>query len=305
MSQNNDPSRRRFLVASLAGASTACLASAPSAVRAETGPSEGAIRTAKARYDELLPHEFRKRLAERPIAYLPLGTLERHAEHMPLGSDAILSEGLMLECARQLGGIVMPPIHLAPSQTPLKYAEVMASPQPPDGNCYWVSMGFHLLMVDAILAQLKRAGFRAVFADGHGPSRRAWTANIAERETRLELKLFGVTPEITAQWKSQMDHAGRNETSLMMHFRPELVDLSQLPPYGTKKPEGYSGQDPRDATAEYGGECLTKSVELVRQLFAAGGPALTHAPETAFATRRRALSRASSRRISFRPTGLP
>jgi len=226
---------------------------------------------AKIRYDELLPHEFRKRLAERPIAYLPLGTLERHGEHMPLGSDAILSEGLMLECARQLGGIVMPPIHLAPSQTPMTHADSIASPQPLDGSCYWVSLGFHLLIVDAILAQLKRAGFRAVFADGHGPSRRAWAANIPEREVRFDLKLFGVTPEIAGQWKSQMDHAGRNETSLMLHLRPDLVDLSQLPPRGTKRPEGISGQDPRDATADYGKECLQKSVELVQRMFAGAG----------------------------------
>ncbi len=30
----------------------------------------------KVRYAELLPHKFRERLAERPIAHLPLGTLE-------------------------------------------------------------------------------------------------------------------------------------------------------------------------------------------------------------------------------------
>ena len=83
-------------------------------------------------------------------------------------------------------------------------------------------MGLHLLMVDAILAQLKRAGFRAVFADGHGPSRGSWVENLAERQTRFGLKLFGVTKDVAPKWKSQVDHAGRNETSLMMHFRPEL-----------------------------------------------------------------------------------
>ena len=39
----------------------------------------------KVRYAELLPHEFRTRLAQRPVAYLPLGTLEWHGEHLPLG----------------------------------------------------------------------------------------------------------------------------------------------------------------------------------------------------------------------------
>ena len=66
----------------------------------------------KVRYTELLPHEFRRRLADRPVAYLPLGTLEWHGEHLPLGSDGIISEGLMVRCARELGGIVLPPLHL-------------------------------------------------------------------------------------------------------------------------------------------------------------------------------------------------
>ncbi|MXY83198.1 MAG: creatininase family protein, partial [Gemmatimonadetes bacterium] len=47
----------------------------------------------KVRYSDLLPWEFRQRLAARPVAYLPLGTLEWHGEHLPLGSDAIQSEG--------------------------------------------------------------------------------------------------------------------------------------------------------------------------------------------------------------------
>ena len=60
----------------------------------------------KVRYSDLLPWEFRQRLAAKPVAYLPLGTLEWHGEHLPLGSDAIQSEGLMIECAKRFGGIV-------------------------------------------------------------------------------------------------------------------------------------------------------------------------------------------------------
>ena len=48
----------------------------------------------KVRYSDLLPGEFRERLAANPVAYLPLGTLAWHGEHLPLGSDAIQSEVL-------------------------------------------------------------------------------------------------------------------------------------------------------------------------------------------------------------------
>jgi creatinine amidohydrolase len=273
--------RRDILAAGLTGAAAALAASTQTKAATAPATTENVAPAAKVRYDELLPHEFRKRLAERPIAYLPLGTLEWHGEHLPLGSDAMQSEGLMLECARRFGGIVMPPIYLGPDRAKpaeagqmligMDYAESTTPPRQLDGSCYWVPAGFHLLMVDAILAQLKRAGFRAVFADGHGPSRSSWVDNLSERQARFGLKLFGVTREIARQWKSQMDHAARNETSLMMHYRPDLVDLSQLPSTRPTWPLGVAGEDPRDATAAYGKECMEKSVELVRQMFAAAG----------------------------------
>ena len=60
----------------------------------------------KVRYPDLLPWEFRERLAAKPVAYLPLGTLAWHGEHLPLGSDAIQSEVLQ--------GWIMP---IAPTRT--------------------------------------------------------------------------------------------------------------------------------------------------------------------------------------------
>lgn len=278
MRETDHPSRRDVLAAGLAGASAGIVPGVPSNV---TAAAENTVSAVQVRYDELLPHEFRKRLAARPIAYLPLGTLEWHGEHLPLGSDAIQSEGLMVECARRFGGIVMPPIHLGPDRTKpadegrtligMDYADSTTPPQQLDGSCYWVPAGLHVLLVDAILAQLQRAGFRAVFADGHGPSRSSWVENLPERQIRFGLKLFGVTREIGRQWKSQMDHAAHNETSLMMHFRPGGVDLSRLPASRSTWPQGVAGEDPRDATAAYGKECLQKSVELVRQMFAQAG----------------------------------
>lgn len=71
---------------------------------AVNNPNARGYKMEKVKYVELLPHEFRHRLAAKPIAYLPLGTLEWHGEHLPLGSDAIQSEGLMIECAWDRGG---------------------------------------------------------------------------------------------------------------------------------------------------------------------------------------------------------
>jgi creatinine amidohydrolase len=235
----------------------------------------------KVLYTELRPHEFRGRLATRPIAYLPLGTLEWHGEHLPLGSDALISAGLMEICARRLGGIVMPAIHLGPDRSSLTpdgqqlqgmdTADCTTPNRQLDGSCYWASQGFFLTLVDAILAQLKRAGFEAVFADGHGPSRKSWAENMAEREKRFGMKLFGVTRELKGKWLSQVDHAARNETSLVMALHPELADLGRLPEDRDTWPQGVGGKDPRDATADYGRECLETSLAIVEEMFNEAG----------------------------------
>ena len=231
----------------------------------------------KVRYSDLLPCEFRERLAARPVAYLPLGTLEWHGEHLPLGGDAIQSEGLMRECAKRFGGIVMPPIHLGPDRAwdqgngqvlqGMDYADTTDPQRPLDGSCYWVPNNVFSLMIDAILVQLKRSGFEAVFADGHGPSRWSWVEELDERESRFGIKLLGVTKEIVEKgWLSQLDHAGRNETSLMLNFRSDLVDLSQLSEDRSEWPQGVGGEDPRDASSAYGKECIESSLLLFEQM---------------------------------------
>ena len=67
-------------------------------------------------YTELLPHEFRARLAACPVGYLPLGTLEWHGEHCALGADALIAGGLFARAAQMFGGIVFPPLFLGPDR---------------------------------------------------------------------------------------------------------------------------------------------------------------------------------------------
>jgi creatinine amidohydrolase len=38
-------------------------------------------------YERLTPVDFESRVEAAPIAYLPLGTIEWHGPHLPLGSD--------------------------------------------------------------------------------------------------------------------------------------------------------------------------------------------------------------------------
>jgi creatinine amidohydrolase len=232
-------------------------------------------------YCELKPSEFRDRLRERPVAYLPLGTLEWHGEHLPLGSDAIISEGLMVECARRLGGIVFPPLFLGPDKAVpgddgrflygMDSSSYTTPPRQLDGSCYWIEVDLFHRILDATLEQIERAGFKAIFADGHGPSRWAWRDKLAERQARFDLALFGAPLGRESGWPSQMDHAARIETSQVMALRPDLVDLSALPPDRALWPQGVDGEDPRDSNATYGRECIEGAIIMIDQMFRARG----------------------------------
>ncbi len=276
MSIHDNQTRRDVLKSGLAGISGVAIGAGSFAF--SSGADENGDGKEKVRYSELLPHEFRKRLADKPLAYLPMGTLEWHGEHLPIGSDAIQCEALMVECARQYGGIVLPPIHVGPGPTKLMddgrlligmdfWNNIVNPPRQLDGDCYWIPDGLFISLTDAILAQCKRTGFRAVFADGHGPSRGSWIRELKRREAHFGLKLFGVTSDIRVQWQLQTDHAALNETSLMLHYRPDLVDMSQLPKSRSDWPLGVAGEDPRDATVEHGSECKHASIELMIQKF--------------------------------------
>ena len=63
------------------------------------------------RFGYLRPKDMIKRREECPIAYIPLGILEWHGFHNPLGVDSFTSEHLAVLCAKTGGGLAMPPLH--------------------------------------------------------------------------------------------------------------------------------------------------------------------------------------------------
>ena len=118
--------------------------------------------TEKIHDEELLPHEFQARLAARPVGYLPLGTLEWHGPHLALGADFIQARALFERAARRFGGIVFPPIWIAPDRIAerpggpaliaMDTADSTVPHHPLPGGCSWVSKGLFLAVVEAVLA---------------------------------------------------------------------------------------------------------------------------------------------------------
>ncbi len=59
-------------------------------------------------YENLLPDQFSTRIEHCPLAYVPVGSLEWHGEHMAVGNDALKAEKLCelaaARCERARGG---------------------------------------------------------------------------------------------------------------------------------------------------------------------------------------------------------
>lgn len=231
------------------------------------------MTTDKVQYEQLLPYEFAARLKQRPVGYLPLGTLEWHGEHCALGSDALQAHGLFERAARRFGGIVLPSLWLGPDRIEghdagpdrvgMDTADVTVPHRQLPGSCYWIPKGLFLSIIEAVLAQAKRAGFRCIVADGHGPSRNAWAEMVDAWEHQFDLALISATRDFAGRWKTQMDHAARNETSVLMAVAPQLVELSRLPTDRGQWPQGVAGEDPRDAEAAYGEELIEATLTLI------------------------------------------
>jgi len=226
-------------------------------------------------YVESGPTEFRQRLAEAPIAYLPLGTLEWHGEHLPLGSDGLQSGGFFVELAQRVGGIVLPMLFLGPDRHEVKdghdyygmdlYGFPDGQPQQLDGSAYWVSNELFGQILEAILARLARAGFKIVVAHGHGPSGHFFDDHRAAWSKQFGLELFTCwrpRPEEADGLGIMTDHAAANETSLMMALHPDLVHIDRLSPDPAVWPMAVAGRDPRtDASPERGLQAIALQVE--------------------------------------------
>ena len=232
----------------------------------------------KVLYIELTPQEFKERLSQAPIAYLPLGTLEWHGYHMPLGADGLISSGFFIELAKKIGGIVLPMLFLGPDNSKTvdgkEYYGMdiqsypLQHPQQLLGSAYCVKKSFFKQVLAEILKQLKRAGFKIVVAHGHSPSTMAFYQSSKKWREEFDLELFTCWRDNESDGLGiQTDHAAANETSLMMGLRPELVKIENLPRDMDEKPLGLLGKDPRKfASSEEGKKIISLHVERMAEI---------------------------------------
>lgn len=206
------------------------------------------------RYAELRPDQLRARLADVPAALVPWGALEWHGPHLPFGLDGLVAEAFCDQLSARSGAVVLPTFYLPITSLP--------HPQ---------SLSIHSDLVravwDQLIRELSSAGFVLVcLVSGHYAQGHEWVlSQMAESLTSegLAMVLAG-TPLALLNDPELLDHAGKWETSQLLHYRPDLVDLEALPPGHLPGAHQVAvlGEDPRRASAQQGQAVLERALRV-------------------------------------------
>lgn len=163
------------------------------------------------------------------IAVLPLAAIEQHGPHLPLSTDADIMHGMLAEVGRRLPGDL--DVRTVPVQAVGKSNEHINVPgtlslDPVAALAAWTQVG------DSIA----RTGIRKlVVVTSHGGNEEVMallTREMRVRHRMLAVKSswsrFGYPDGTFGEEELRYNvHGGDVETSLMLHFRPDLVDMGK------------------------------------------------------------------------------
>lgn len=161
------------------------------------------------------------------VALLPVGATEQHGPHLPLNTDSVLAEGMARRSAEAASArvLVLPTVAVAKSDEHLGFPGTLTL----DGPTL-------LAVLEQIGASVARSGVRKlVCLNAHGGN--VPVLQLLCRSLRLKHDLLAVTagwigmgfPEgaVTPKEQAEGIHGGLVETAAMLHFRPDLVDMSK------------------------------------------------------------------------------
>ena len=196
------------------------------------GPSVGqAVRPAAdlpVRYEELTAPDFVRAVVKSGgVCIVPVGILEKHGPHLPLGTDLLDCRELSLRAARQEYTIVFPEYFVG---------QIFEARHQPGTMAY--SLPLMLEMLQETCDELARNGVKKVIlVNGHGGNDELLhffcQTQLASRKD-YAVYLFDTSDDETMDKelkklrKTSLDgHAGEQETSVMLANRPDLVHMDR------------------------------------------------------------------------------
>lgn len=186
---------------------------------------------------ELTWEEVRDLDRTRTVAVLPVGAIEAHGPHLPLGTDVLIAQAMARAGADRLvalgrTAVLLPALPFTAAPFGAGFAGTLS-----------ISPATVTALIVDLARELTRQGFAALaVANAHlDPAHlAALAAAVAEARTLALLPI--VCPDVskkpwalrlTEEFRSGACHAGRYEGSIVLAVRPELVReplRQQLPP---------------------------------------------------------------------------
>jgi creatinine amidohydrolase len=177
-----------------------------------------------ARWEELTAPDF-ARAVERSggTAVLPLGIVEKHGPHLPLGTDLLDAREVALRAVRKEYAIVFPPYY---------FGQIFEARHQPGTLAYSERLIWDLLQ--ETVDEMARNGIKKiVLVNGHGGNNSFlpfFCQSQLARRRDYALYLYQPTgdaeadPKVKALRKTPVDmHAGEVETSTVLAHRPDLA----------------------------------------------------------------------------------
>lgn len=182
-----------------------------------------------ARWDELTAADWPKALERSSrTCILPIGILEKHGPHAPIGSDLIHVREWAARAAKKEYAVVFPDYY---------YGQINEARHQPGT----FSLPSHLVMelLDSTCSEIARNGFdKIVIINGHGGNPnliRYFIQSQLERRRDYAVYFFEPTIDSTLNEKIKKirksdaatdQHAGERETSTLLYLRPDLVKIN-------------------------------------------------------------------------------
>lgn len=180
-------------------------------------------------WEELTAPEFAAAVqATDGTCLVPLGVIEKHGDHLPLGTDLLNIRELAVRAARLEPAVVFPPFFCG---------QICEARHQPGTLAY--DGGFLLAALDHTCREIARNGLKKIILlNGHGGNNHllpffAQTTLGAARDYAVYVVNFDAAfpPEARAVIENTAGgHADEVETSLMLAARPDLVRREKIDP---------------------------------------------------------------------------
>jgi creatinine amidohydrolase len=218
--------------------------------------------------DELSTTEAAEAAKQGKVVIFPIGSVEEHGNHLPLGTDSVQPEYIALEVSKRTGCLIAPPFRYGICNATRNFAGTLT-----------IQFDTLYKLAFDVLSELVRNGFkRIIVMSGHAGNSHMVALRLAAQEIiarndetprRSKVRImvlsdFDFAEELASELANPKDgHAGTIETSRMMAIRPDLIkaegkaDVWRMPRFEVLAhpelcfPSGVNG-DPTAATAEKG-----------------------------------------------------